>query len=304
MNRTGIPYLDFAWNPFGFGCSNRCDGCWARRLAPRVGKNTCPPGARLRAAGRQGGRRVGCPDCAAFRPHFHAERLDQPARRRKPAAIGVQFTGELFDPGQPDERIREVLDAAREAGIHDYVFLTQQIERAAACMRWYWGAFGGFWHLGATVRDQPEADEAVPKLLAARGPIRSRWVSIEPIRGPVDLGYTFTRAYRRAGGRAVLDGVIVGSDNRPARRFSLAWVRQIVAACRAAKVPVFVKQLILPRCDECRTVAEPPAAAGEPCPDCRVGRLRLACVTNPAKFPPDLRIRELPWTLTTKGPNA
>ena len=31
MNRTGIPYLDFTWNPGGFGCSAGCPGCWARR---------------------------------------------------------------------------------------------------------------------------------------------------------------------------------------------------------------------------------------------------------------------------------
>ena len=67
MNKTGIPYLDFGWNPGGCGCSNGCDGCWARvKVAPRVGRIN------------------DCDDCKNFRVHFHPERLGDPAKRKKP----------------------------------------------------------------------------------------------------------------------------------------------------------------------------------------------------------------------------
>lgn len=71
-------------------------------------------------------------------------------------------------------------------------------------------------------------------------------------------------------------GVVVGCDNRRSVPFDLKWARDIVAQCKAAGVPVYVKQLR----------------------DFKTGRL----LTYPEDFPEDLRIRELPWTLTTKKP--
>jgi protein gp37 len=47
---------------------------------------------------------------------------------------------------------------------------------------------------------------------------------------------------RRRGGR--LDWVVVGGESGPgARPFEMEWGTQIVEQCRAAKVPVFVKQV-------------------------------------------------------------
>lgn len=73
MNKTGIPYLDYVVNPGGYGCSKGCDGCWARRDALRRGKA------------------IGCKQCENFEVHFHPKRLGEPAKRKKPAVIGVQF---------------------------------------------------------------------------------------------------------------------------------------------------------------------------------------------------------------------
>ena len=41
-----------------------------------------------------------------------------------------------------------------------------------------------------------------------------------------------------------IDWIIVGGESGPgARSFDLAWARAVVAQCRAAHVPVFVKQM-------------------------------------------------------------
>ena len=123
--------------------------------------------------------------------------------------------------------------------------------------------------LGVTAEDQQRADERIPILLDT--PAAVRFVSAEPLLGQVDLGRAnglpvyheaesvtdrcmpSGDARVRAGRGWVkhdgnlhpwLDWVIVGGESGPrARPCDVAWIRSIVAQCRAASVPVFVKQL-------------------------------------------------------------
>jgi protein gp37 len=119
--------------------------------------------------------------------------------------------------------------------------------------------------LGVTAEDQECADERIPILLDI--PAAVRFVSYEPGLGPIALakwlpcalcrgegivrnrdsasGYSPCRcswqAGRRGGG---LDWVIVGGESGPhARPFDIQWARDTISQCRAAGVPVFVKQL-------------------------------------------------------------
>lgn len=135
--------------------------------------------------------------------------------------------------------------------------------------------------LGTSISDQTTADEWVPRLLASQG-FRLRFLSIEPLVGPVDLsrwlpgrrwymarcrdcGYTASshtfRELRTVDGDADvecpmclslrndadvpgIDWVIVGGESgRNARACAVEWVRDIVEQCRAAGVKVFCKQL-------------------------------------------------------------
>jgi protein gp37 len=112
--------------------------------------------------------------------------------------------------------------------------------------------------LGVSVEDQETADERIPLLLQT--PAAVRFVSYEPALGPAD----FTKVGRRTESTAVinaltgyydhapyeegiggaLDWLIVGGESGPnARAFDLAWARSVIAQCRAAGVPCFVKQL-------------------------------------------------------------
>lgn len=109
--------------------------------------------------------------------------------------------------------------------------------------------------LGVSVEDQATADERVPVLLTT--PAAKRFVSYEPALGPVDFrpwlhghevaGTPFDGAPHVGGCVAYtppLDWVIVGGESGPgARPFDVAWARTTVRQCRAARVPVFVKQL-------------------------------------------------------------
>ncbi len=167
--------------------------------------------------------------------------------------------------------------------------------------------------LGVSVEDQQRADERIPLLLAT--PAALRFVSYEPALGPVDfrsfIGHHITHGacvkcgvYHPA---TLLNGckyqnldepidwVIVGGESGPgARPFDIAWARQTVAQCKAAVVPVFVKQLGAdPRegnaNGNCRNVD---------CthPDCGYIKHRLKDRKggDMAEWPKDLRIRELP----------
>lgn len=99
-------------------------------------------------------------------------------------------------------------------------------------------------HLGVSLEDQKTADERIPLLLET--PAAIRWVSAEPLLGPVDLNnYLYTR-YLEGGARHMynqLDWVVVGGESGPqARPMHPDWARSLRDQCVAAGVPFFFKQ--------------------------------------------------------------
>lgn len=86
--------------------------------------------------------------------------------------------------------------------------------------------------LGASVEDQPMADERIPHLLAT--PAAVRFVSYEPALGPVDFQLGGERAGR-------LDWVIAGGESGPgARPAHPDWFRSVRDQCAAAGVAFFI----------------------------------------------------------------
>lgn len=124
--------------------------------------------------------------------------------------------------------------------------------------------------LGATVVNQEEADRDVPKLLAV--PARVRFLSIEPMLGPVDLHVPWggLRTNVLQGWSAPEHGihwVIAGGESgRGARPAHPDWFRSLSEQCRAAGVAFFMKQM-----------------GGHP--DKRASM---------EQFPPELRVQEFP----------
>lgn len=114
-----------------------------------------------------------------------------------------------------------------------YQILTKRPERIAASLPPDWGAgYPNVW-LGVTTEDQKTFDERVPIL--SRIPAKVRFLSIEPILGPIDVS-----------GLGLVDWVILGGESggkdkyRPA---SIDWFESIIDTCRDLEVPVFFKQL-------------------------------------------------------------
>lgn len=167
-------------------------------------------------------------------------------------------------------------------------------------------------HLGVSVEDQRAADERIPLLLDT--PAAVRWISAEPLLGPVDLAPWLRprypsfgsmgggsgmetlaqEAWERSWGipgtrseRHGLDWVVVGGESGPgARPCDVAWIRSIVGQCREAGVACFVKQLGTRPVVQHPT--EPGALIAAWCTDPKGG--------DPDEWPEDLRVRQQPNT--------
>ncbi len=243
LTKTGISYGDFAWNPAP-GCTNGCPGCWARAMAKRFD--------------------YGCEKCRTFKPHLHPERLDDPAKRKKPTTILVNFMGDLCCGRDWAARARLISLAARQASWHHYVWLSQDPERMeilASAHSWPTN-----WRLGVTIRTQADWNERWKCL----DPWRTRqwwWLSMEPL---IESPYLSPSALHS------VTGVIIGHDNRRGApgTDTLGPARQIIDVCLVKGAKVYVKQLWID---------------GKLCHD-------------PEEFPEDLRHRELAWPLYTKEP--
>jgi protein gp37 len=100
--------------------------------------------------------------------------------------------------------------------------------------------------LGATVVNQEEADRDIPKLLAT--PARVRFLSMEPLLGPVDIEpylkpCRFVLDGEHVGTTPAVDWVIVGGESgKDARPMHPDWVRSLGEQCEMAGVAFHFKQ--------------------------------------------------------------
>lgn len=103
--------------------------------------------------------------------------------------------------------------------------------------------------IGVSVEDQKTADERIPILLQV--PAAIRWVSVEPMIGPVDFEavpvgmFGPLRPHGGAGSETPkLDWVVcAGESGTHARPMDHDWARSLRNQCREAGVPFFMKQL-------------------------------------------------------------
>lgn len=203
-----------SWNPV-IGCtpaSPGCDHCYAKALHDQ------------RHAAFVAGSRV--PACYA-KPFEQVtcleERLGRPLGWKKPRRVFVNSMSDLFHPDVPFEFLDRVFAVMALASQHTFMVLTKRPER----MREYiagvlgepidtprdfalfdaWRAVHGehcgqrswplsnVW-LGVTAESQEQADARIPILLDT--PAAKRFVSVEPMLGPVDVSPWLPRSYECA----------------------------------------------------------------------------------------------------------
>jgi protein gp37 len=148
-----------------------------------------------------------------------------------------------FDKDWPDgvrDRFWQLIAATPAL---DWLLLTKRIGNARSMMPAHFGGqgFSNVW-LGATVVNQEEADRDIPKLLAT--PALVRFLSIEPMLGPVDLTGHLGPFMYPSGAVTGIDWVIAGGESgAKARPLTVQWLHALVKQCRAAGVACHVKQL-------------------------------------------------------------
>jgi len=185
-----------------------------------------------------------------------------------------------------------------------HVFTTPQKRAASSKALGMSGVPAVHWPLpniweGVTIENQARANERIPLLL--RTPAAHRWVSAEPLLGPIDFSQILD-SIRAAGlvmrNQQRIDQVIVGGESgSKARPCDVKWIRSIQDQCAATGDPCFVKQLGSNVHDTLNAIGgrhtpEPPSEYGR-----LHRRLRDRAGADPSEWPADLRVRELGWKI-------
>lgn len=278
---TGIEWTDATWNPVA-GCtpiSPGCRNCYAARMARRLESM-----GQAKYAGTA--ERRGSVDVFTGHINLDPSSLEIPLRWRKPRRIFVNSMSDLFHPDVPFGFVDQVFAVMALTPRHTYQVLTKRpdrmleylgIDRHAQAYRD--GALLGSIHfdlarddyagplnplpnvwLGTSCEDQVRADDRIPYLL--RCPAAVRFISAEPLLGPIDLcghipaypcwdngkPHWSRESWQGPFASAVhvhpqLDWVIAGGESGPlARPPHPDWFRSLRDQCVSAHVPFLFKQ--------------------------------------------------------------
>jgi len=356
---TKIEWTDYSWSPWE-GCTKVSPGClncyaeardkrhlfgpesrWGKGAPRRLTKDWKKPVKWNKAAGVPVAVNWDCrDDCGEPAKAYHRPKV-------------FPSVCDWLDDDAPVEWLTRLLGLIYDTPNLDWLLLTKRPEnwktRLQQASDWahggppqegYWGSCIDEWiagdpptnvWVGSSVEDQTRANQRVPALL--RIPARVRFLSVEPLLGPVrldniDAGGSGSAEWCQIDaltgrhtdmGRPCqdvpkLDWVIVGGESgRNARPCNVDWVRSIVKQCADAGVPCFVKQLgarVIDRNDrgfegdsgssgwpmdtDIADTVEPGVYQGKPI----LVRLRHSKGGDPSEWPDDIRMRQFPESKT------
>lgn len=338
-----IEWTDRTWNPV-VGCtwaSAGCDHCYAATMTRR-----------LEAMGQADYTGLTSKKHFNGVVRTLERRLGEPLDWKKPSRVFVNSMSDLFHKDVPAEFIARVFAIMGLASWHTFQVLTKRPERAAEIlndvafanavvdasdefsdeaddaaqrfgyvnvmrrMKGDWRnidhtalPLGNVW-LGASVEDQ-DAVARVDHLRRVPGAVR--FLSVEPLIGPVDLPPAVLGHWTNPDGTGswfspvpgkvyvpLIHLVIVGGESGPgARPCNVEWIRSIVGQCKAAGVACFVKQLGAdPRCEHATlnhaAIRRGLGADSSTCLKCGFVQPHDSKGGDISEFPADLRVREMP----------
>jgi protein gp37 len=232
-----IEWTDHTFNPW-WGCqrvSPGCQHCYAETLANRYGHAVWGPAKTTQ-------RRMMSNDYWKQPYKWHKQAVVGGVRRR----VFCASMADVFED-HPDvvEARRTLFDVISDTPGLDWLLLTKRPENIkpmlidAGCgfqdlPPWVW--------IGTSVEDQEQADERIPHLLNV--PAQVRFLSCEPLLGPVDLSEMARRGRDSYGLRdGGIHWVICGGESgHGARPMHPDWARSLRDQCQAAGVAYFFKQ--------------------------------------------------------------
>ncbi len=244
MDKTKIEWCDSTWNPVT-GCLHNCAYCYARKQVKRFEGYDGTGGKKITAFNpaiadvplplfitRKNGKTVQAPYPFGFKPTFHYYHLDEPQHWKKPRTIFVCSMADLFGNWVLDKWIEEVFKACEKAPQHRYLFLTKNPERYKKLAdKGKLPQKDNLWY-GSTVTSK--------EMKAFCSLNYNTFVSIEPLLEPVNLCDA-----------SCVDPnwVIIGAETGNRKNKVVPqkeWIDDITAYCDLCKIPVFMKDSLIP----------------------------------------------------------
>ena len=214
--KTGIGWCNSTWNPW-LACdkvSAECKNCYIHITLNRAGIE--PFGGPVRAKSTW---------------KYPRKWNKKAAETGEPWRVFTCSLSDFFHPGA-DEWRDEAWDLIRECTNLTWLILTKRPEHMLDRMPKDWGDGWDHVWLGATVG----IDTSLPRIpLLKEVPAKVRFVSAEPLLGPID----FTPHIDG------IDWIITGCEQagpEKRRRMELDWVRDIDKQCRDANIAHYFKQ--------------------------------------------------------------
>lgn len=243
MGRSNIEWCDWVWNPVT-GCRHGCPYCYARSIARRFSGNikanmvaahyeVLPGGDYVlkEPVIAESGRQVIYP--FGFTPTFHEYRLDDIDIPIGGKNIFVGAMADLFGEWVPEEWILKIIDKAMQVDRHNYLFLTKNPKRMGELANE--GLLPdkhNFWY-GSTITKKRD--------VKFNGwPVHHSFVSIEPLHECLDL------VPGELGG---FEWIIIGAETGHRKDKVVPqkeWVDNILDAADVMRIPVFMKDSMIP----------------------------------------------------------
>lgn len=249
MNRSKIEWCDHTWNPIT-GCRHGCTYCYARTMTSRFAGDV-----RLNKMAKADYQLVDAADGSeavyrlekpmmnetgnalvypfGFEPTYHRYRMDTLDKLKMGNNIFVGAMTDVFGVWVPEEWIRDILDVCENCPRHNYMFLTKNPKRyneagvPSAPNLWY----------GTTITRESEMKriQDLPRQ-------KSIFVSFEPLLEdvcPEWYGAIFK----------YLGWIIIGAQTGRRKDKIVPdaeWINKLVKQADIAKIPVFMKDSLLP----------------------------------------------------------
>jgi protein gp37 len=224
MAASDIEWTEATWNPLA-GCgivSPGCTNCYAMRMAARLQAMGM---AKYAGTTRKSGKR----HVWTGRVNVDKTALTAPLGWKKPQRIFVNSMSDLFQEKASEKFIQRVWHVMERAHWHSFQVLTKRPERMLKLLsKPGFSVLPNVW-LGTSV----ESEDHLARIgVLRRVPARIRFVSFEPLLGPIvepDL--------------RDIHWAIVGGESGPrARPMEAWWVEQLHEACERQDVAFFFKQ--------------------------------------------------------------
>jgi protein gp37 len=272
MAETSIEWAQRVWNP-STGCDKVSPGCGLARpdsddeeTGQTGGCYAMAMAKRLKGMGKAKYQNDGDPRTSGpgFGITIHPDALSIPLGWTKPRRIFVNSMSDLFHGGVSNRFVAQVFAVMAAAPQHTFQLLTKRHARMRSLLNdgTFRAAVGIYlaarlgdddadftWPLpnvwlGVSVENQKFADIRIPYLL--RTPAAVRWLSVEPLIGPLNLRYG---QYAMPDGETYgtsLDGIdwcVLGGESGPgARPMHPDWARFVRDQCQSTGTPYFFKQ--------------------------------------------------------------